>query len=112
MSTETWADTDARYAPLQTALGTQADITLTVAVAGSLTPLQRAEWLDGWDSCRTGIGAGQPDYDSAWTRDIVWHAFPADAPQFWRDAEWIADESEAAADPDPDYGADVDGIFD
>lgn len=108
---DTWATMNDRFAPLVSALGTQTDQRLTVAVAATLDREQRRDWLDGWDACRTGIGSGRADVDATWTREIVWHAFPGDAPQWWRDAETLADETDAAADDDGDYGRDIDGIL-
>lgn len=97
---------NARVAPLVTALGTSTDAALTVAVAAALTPEERRSWLSGEDAVRTGIGTGY-DIDADWTRDVVWHAFPGEAPESWWEGEFLPED-----DGDPDYGKDVDGIFD
>ena len=98
---------NARIAPLMTALGTTTDAALTVAGAATLTPEQRRSWLSGEDAVRTGIGTGD-DIDADWTREVVWHAFPDEAPSGW----WHGDYDGGDDDFDPDYGKDIDGIFD
>ena len=104
--TATYDAINARVAPLMTALGTPTDSALVVAVATTLTPQERREWVNGDNAIRTGIGTG-PDTDADWTRDVVWHAFPGEAPRSWRESEYLPDD-----DYDPDYGKDIDGIFD
>lgn len=98
---------NARIAPLVTALGTRTDAALTVAVAATLTPQERRSWLTGEDAMLTGYVSG-PDGDAAWTWDVVWHAFPDEAPPGW----WHGDYDGGDDDFDPNYGKDTDGIFD
>lgn len=57
------------------ALGTQADIDLTLAVAAAMTPEQRAEWRDGHNCLPTGEGSG-PNYDAYWLTDLINDTYP------------------------------------